>query len=94
MSYNAEEHGHDFKRNCKPDCQCYECRSELAACVKCRGCEGGLPTDCPGEPMSGELQHDVYHGRTDYRNGRWLTGDDVGYGNAVMARRQRQEKQV
>ena len=45
---------------------------ELANCEVCFGAEGSLPTDCPGEPMTGEQQDAVYAGTLDFIDGEWI----------------------
>lgn len=43
----------------------------LVYCKTCKGKEGSLPTDCPGQRMT-ELQGDaVYAGWLDFKDGVW-----------------------
>ena len=44
---------------------------QLSLCAVCKGFEGSLPTHCPGEPMDGNLQTDVYVGEINYVDGQW-----------------------
>jgi hypothetical protein len=50
----------------------------LVECRVCRGWEGGLPTECPGHPISSDVQEAVYEGHIDYRNGGWCPKDVQG----------------
>lgn len=47
----------------------------LSLCKVCGGAEGAMPTDCPGEALSGQQMDDIYAGRLDYRGGAWVTLD-------------------
>lgn len=51
---------------------CQFCDGGLALCVVCRGAEGSLPTECPGEPMTKAQEDEVYRGVIDFRNGKWI----------------------
>lgn len=58
------------------DCQidyCMICEGGLALCEICGGLEGGLPSECPGEPMSTETQEKVYAGELDFVGEEWVT---------------------
>lgn len=48
---------------------CYACN--LFFCTRCNGAEASLPTDCPGIPISQEMQDDIAAGNSDYR---WQLG--------------------
>lgn len=61
---------HSFHK-CQDE-KCYACSGDLAWCIECRGAEGTLPTECPGEPMGSERAEDVYRGRVDFRGGAWV----------------------
>lgn len=69
--------GH-LRANCDPCCEgCCICNGGLFSCVTCKGGEGSLPTDCPGERMTPEQQDEVYSGRLDYRRTRgWIKADN------------------
>ena len=54
---------------------CMFCDGGLAACSRCGGLEGGLPTECPGAFMSEEIQNAVYAGGLDFQGGAWVAGD-------------------
>jgi hypothetical protein len=43
----------------------------LTWCSACETLEAGLPTQCPGEPLTGMQSAAVYEGRLDYRRGHW-----------------------
>jgi cytochrome c553 len=45
----------------------------LAFCKTCKGAEGSLPTDCPGEPLSSQQQDYIYKGLMDYISGKWVS---------------------
>lgn len=45
---------------------CWFCGGGLFACATCGGLEGGVPTHCPGERMSVQIQDAVYAGRLNY----------------------------
>ncbi len=66
---------HQFERH-DGGCEimhCHICDGGLAVCTVCRGGEGSLPTECPGQPMTGQQQEDVYAGTLDYKEsaGGW-----------------------
>jgi hypothetical protein len=52
---------------------CVICEGGLSFCRVCRGAEGTLTTDCPGEPMSEALENAVFRGKVDFRSGIWLS---------------------
>lgn len=55
--------------DCDEGCEnlsCPVCVGGLAFCTTCKGAEGSLPTDCPGEPMSQEHQYHVYAENVDF----------------------------
>jgi hypothetical protein len=58
---------------CNGDCggTCSDCC--LFICAVCRGAEGSLPTECPGERMDEATQDAVYAGRRDFVGGVWIT---------------------
>lgn len=66
--------GHKWKHCTSEDCRgCALCHGGLSVCSTCRGAEGSLPTDCPGEPMHEIIQEEVYAARLDYRRGEgWV----------------------
>jgi hypothetical protein len=67
----SREHEWMTHENCdKP--ACYVC--ELGVCKHCGGCEGGLPTECPGQMMSYDLTQEVYCERIDFVGGAWRLG--------------------
>lgn len=45
---------------------CGFCNGGLFFCVTCKGAEGSLTTDCPGERMSPEVERRVLCGQLDY----------------------------
>jgi hypothetical protein len=63
------------RSRCGPECHgCFCCNGGLFLCTRCGGAEGSLPTDCPGERMSQELDMAVYGGRVDYLRDRgWIS---------------------
>lgn len=50
-----------------------EREDDLANCTVCGCFEGSLPTECPDEKVSGELQDVIYKGLIDFRDGMWVT---------------------
>lgn len=60
---------------------CQFCDGGLFACTVCGGCEGGLPTHCPGYMMTEAQEMCVYRDQIDY-DGRqgWI---DVASGNQL-----------
>lgn len=57
---------------------CPICDGGLFVCEVCGGLEGGVPTECPGERMSPQFQHElVYGGLLDFRGGKWVIGSNL-----------------
>jgi len=52
---------------------CPYCDGGLAYCTVCKGAEGSLPTECPGEPMGAEKEQLVYDESLDFIGGKWVT---------------------
>lgn len=50
---------------------CHICEGGLAVCTVCKGAEGALTKECPGQPMTGQQQEDVYAGTLDFYGGAW-----------------------
>ena len=44
----------------------------LAKCRVCGGAEAALPTDCPGEHMTGPMLDAIQAGTSDFRGGKWV----------------------
>lgn len=51
--------------------QFYDREDELRHCQVCNGAEGSLPTDCPVDKMSAEIEEAVYAGKIDFVSGAW-----------------------
>jgi hypothetical protein len=51
---------------------CSICNGGLADCTVCGGAEAALPTDCPGERMTGDRMDAVQIGLLDFRGGKWV----------------------
>ena len=50
----------------------------LAFCTVCRGGEGSLPSECPGNPMSSHTQDMIMKGFLDFIDGGWkMKGGDA-----------------
>ncbi len=50
----------------------WEENSELSVCTVCHLYEGGLTTDCPGEPSANKSE-EIYSRKLDYREGEgWV----------------------
>ena len=45
----------------------------IAACSVCGGAEASLPTECPGEAMTGERQNEVQFCKVDFVQGKWVS---------------------
>ena len=58
--------------NCDTPGSCQFCDGGLAYCTVCKFGEGSLPTDCPGGPVSNELEAEIYNGARDFINGKWV----------------------
>lgn len=56
---------------CRSDPSCMFCDGGLFACSVCDALEGKRTTDCPGAPY-GDRDADVYAGKVDYLDGRWI----------------------
>lgn len=60
---------------CEGAGRCMGCN--LFLCDVCGGAEGSLPTHCPGRKMTSEEGDDVYAGKVDFKDGRWIkTGEE------------------
>lgn len=70
---------HVWHQGCSMDVDvpCYVCSVELSLCIACGGAEGSLPTSCPGKQMTREQLDDVYAGKTDFRNGKWIDAHSI-----------------
>ncbi len=67
---------------CPPDCEkahCIYCHGGLSFCTTCNGGEASLPSECPGKPMSEEMENAVCRGRIDFQNGKWGDGPGTPY---------------
>lgn len=53
---------------------CAICDGGLGLCKVCGGCEGSLPTECPGERMGSALQDAISGGLLDFDCGVWYIG--------------------
>ena len=45
----------------------------LDLCKVCGGAEAAMPTECPGNWMTGQQLDEVTTGALDYRGGEWVT---------------------
>jgi hypothetical protein len=52
--------------------RCAICDFGLTFCVKCKGAEVAMPTECPGRPMTAEESELVARGDLDYDMGVWF----------------------
>lgn len=52
------------------DVHCNIC--DLYICAVCNCAEGSLPTDCPGDKISGDLQDLIYNQVIDFKDGEWI----------------------
>jgi hypothetical protein len=57
---------------------CPHCAGGLFSCDVCGAAEGTLPTECPGTPISSEVQRMIYNKAVDYKDGRWVPGGRHG----------------
>ena len=63
-------HRHKYARCTNRWCPgCHLCHGGIAVCVRCRGTEGSLPSDCPGDMMTREQEAAVYAGELDWQKG-------------------------
>lgn len=56
--------------NCERE-YCSICDGGLSLCEVCGGAEGSMPTECPGERMSGDQIDAVYAGNLDFVDNEW-----------------------
>jgi hypothetical protein len=63
-------------KHCRVLCNkqgCWDCvLCSCFLCGVCGGFEGSLPTECPHEKMTDQQREDVYAGKLDYVNGKWV----------------------
>lgn len=52
---------------------CPYCDGGLFLCSVCRCAEGTLPSECPGSPVDGNTQDDIFTGKLDFKGGQWIT---------------------
>jgi len=62
----------DHKDGCPSEGHCMVCDGGLGVCTVCKCFEGSLATECPGIKVSAEWQNEIYKGRIDFRNERWV----------------------
>lgn len=51
---------------------CKFCDGGLSFCTACKGAEGDMPTDCPGEPITESQSSLIYSAKIDYVRGQWV----------------------
>ncbi len=51
---------------------CIICSGNLKACDVCHVAEGGLPTECPGTAIPGNLVKLIYNREMDFINNEWI----------------------
>jgi hypothetical protein len=77
QAVTPEESGH-IAYECSRDreeCErgtCQFCCGGLFACTICESFEGATTTHCPKVRIPSDTYADVYAGRVDYRDGRWV----------------------
>lgn len=55
------------------DENCNVCRGGLSLCTICGGAEESMPTECSGRDMTGDEQDEVYAGKLDFINDKWIS---------------------
>lgn len=60
--------------NCKKEGNCMICDGGLAICKICGLYEGSLTTECPSYDCYKDKSDDVYAGKIDFRDGKWVKG--------------------
>jgi hypothetical protein len=70
-----KESGHIAEKheNCERS-YCNICEGGLAICTRCGLTEGSLTTHCPGTQSYGAHGEQVYTGKEDFFDGRWVEG--------------------
>lgn len=66
MKHVRVQHNHCELANCPI------CDGGLFICRICNGAEGTLTADCPGIIINQEQQNQIYQGKLDYVNGKWI----------------------
>lgn len=67
VEYKCSEHG-----GCKNEGHCQFCEGGLFSCTVCGGAEGSLSTHCPGVALTDQQLDDIYAGKLDYKDGRFI----------------------
>lgn len=67
----TSKHTYEKHEKCERH-HCPICDGGLASCTVCRGFEGSLPSECPGQPMNEATQDSVYNDALDFRGGQWV----------------------
>ena len=60
---------------CKSECDnefCNICCGGLALCKVCGLYEGSLTTDCAGYRVKSDIGDQVYAGKLDFKDGKWI----------------------
>ena len=65
MKHQFVQHTNCTKTNCPI------CDGGLAVCEVCNGAESSLPTECPGHPISIDMQDLISAGKCDFINNKW-----------------------
>lgn len=58
-----------MKEHILMECAGYE---GLYKCTVCESAEGEIPTDCPNRKMTQKEKEDVFKGRLNFRDGKWI----------------------
>lgn len=64
---------HIFEKhtNCQKE-HCNICDGGLSVCTVCKGAEGDLTTECCGHFVSDIFRQQVYNGKIDFIDGKWV----------------------
>lgn len=74
---------------------CFICDGGLACCLVCHGVEAGLPTDCPGRPMTNQEREAVSDGERDYDGVHgWVERDAQSPSTWHLMRMRRRSRRV
>jgi hypothetical protein len=53
---------------------CQFCDGGIFECTVCWAVEGQLPTDCPGFELTADQKEDIWEGKVDFKDGKWVLG--------------------
>jgi hypothetical protein len=69
-----------LRTRCPATCDgCQLCLGGLLLCSRCKGFEGSLPTECPGEEMTFDQEMLVYEGSLNFFSGIWVDSTNIRF---------------